>query len=197
MIPCYKSIKLLTDKVFALALLFLLSPLMLFIALVVYMEQHRIFFIQTRPGYLGTPFRMYKFSTMDNDRDKPDIERITLLGFWLRKLSLDELPQLWNILKGEMSFIGPRPFLMEYLPLYSKHHMQRHHVMPGITGLAQVTGKNNVGWTEKLDMDVYYTHHINFFLDVKIVLLTINYFIRGCPGSYPATKFAGYYSDRH
>lgn len=181
----------------AVVLLCLLGPLMLFIAMVIYLEQRRVFFIQTRPGYLGKPFRIYKFSTMDDDMSKTDMNRVTRIGFFLRKLSLDELPQLWNILKGDMSFIGPRPFLMEYLPLYSDHHQQRHYVMPGVTGLAQVTGKNKVSWTEKLDLDVYYSRHINFFLDVKIILLTINYFLKGCPGSYPATKFVGYYSDQH
>lgn len=165
---------------------------MLTISLILFATQRKLFFVQTRLGYLERPFKMYKFITMKEENSKTDEERITPFGSFLRKLSLDELPQLVNIIKGEMSFIGPRPFLIEYLPLYSDYHKKRHWVMPGITGLAQVTGKNDVAWSTKLDLDAYYSENISFFLDIKIVMLTISYFLKGCPGSYPATKFAGY-----
>lgn len=194
MIPCYKSIKLLTDKIIAIALLILLSPIIIIIALVLYFSHGKVFFIQTRPGYLERPFSMYKFITMTDDFTKNDSERVTSVGHILRKVSLDELPQLWNIIRGDMSFIGPRPFLTEYMSLYSDYHKKRHYVMPGITGLAQVTGRNDVPWEEKLDLDVYYSNHMSFSLDCKIIFLTIVYFIKGCPGSYPATKFSGYHS---
>lgn len=194
MIPCYKSIKLLTDKIIAIALLILLSPIIIIIVLVLYFSHGRVLFTQTRPGFLERPFRMYKFVTMSDDLTKKDSERVTSVGHVLRKVSLDEIPQLWNIIRGDMSFIGPRPFLTEYMSLYSDYHKKRHYVMPGITGLAQVTGRNDVPWEEKLDLDVYYSDHMSFFLDCKIILLTIVYFIKGCPGSYPATKFSGYHS---
>ncbi|MEQ6118114.1 sugar transferase [Reichenbachiella sp. MALMAid0571] len=179
-----------TDKIIAIALLILLSPIIIIIALILYFTHGKVFFTQTRPGYLERPFRMYKFITMTDD----NAERVTPFGQVLRKVSLDEIPQLWNIIRGDMSFIGPRPFLMEYLSLYSDYHKKRHYVMPGITGLAQVTGRNDVAWPDKLDLDVYYSDNLSFFLDCKIVLLTIVYFIKGCPGSYPATKFSGYHS---
>tara|TARA_R110002096_G_C14464904_1_gene712606 strand:+ start:99 stop:683 length:585 start_codon:yes stop_codon:yes gene_type:complete len=194
MIPCYKSIKLLTDKIIAIALLILLSPIIIIIAMVLYFTHGRVLFAQTRPGYLERPFRMYKFVTMTDDLTKTDSERVTSVGHILRKVSLDEIPQLWNIIRGDMSFIGPRPFLTEYMSLYSDYHKKRHHVMPGITGLAQVTGRNDVPWPDKFDLDVYYSDNLSFFLDCKIILLTIVYFIKGCPGSYPATKFSGYHS---
>ena len=176
----------------AIVLLIFLSPIMLAISLMLFATQRKVFFVQTRPGYLERPFKMYKFITMKEENGKTDDERITPFGSFLRKLSLDELPQLVNIIKGDMSFIGPRPFLVEYLPLYSDYHKKRHWVMPGITGLAQVTGKNDVAWSTKLDLDAYYSENISFLLDIKILMLTINYFLKGCPGSYPATKFKGY-----
>ncbi|MFY0651135.1 MAG: sugar transferase [Cyclobacteriaceae bacterium] len=190
MIPCYKSVKSLTDKILALILLVLLTPLMVVIAIVLYFVEGQVFFIQSRPGFLEKPFNMYKFITMRKG------EYITPLGTYLRKWSLDELPQLWNVLRGDMSFIGPRPFLSEYLPLYSEEHKRRHYVMPGITGLAQVKGKNRVSWSEKLDLDIYYSDNVNLILDFKIILLTVKYFWMGCPGSYPASKFTGYSLER-
>lgn len=173
-------------------LLLVLSPLLLLISITLFIIHGQVFFVQQRPGYLEIPFNMYKFITMSNDFEKTDEQRITTFGKVLRKLSLDELPQLVNILKGEMSFIGPRPLLMEYVSLYSDYHSKRHIVMPGITGLAQVWGKNRLDWTRKLDLDVEYVEKIGLTLDLKIVMLTIRYFLNGCPGSYPAEKFTGY-----
>jgi lipopolysaccharide/colanic/teichoic acid biosynthesis glycosyltransferase len=181
------------DKLMAACLTFALSPLLFLISLTLYFTEGKILFIQKRPGLNGKPFEMYKFITM-TENNLPETERITSLGRFLRKLSLDELPQILNILKGEMSFIGPRPFLMEYMPLYSAYHKRRHDVVPGITGLAQVTGRNDLRWENKLDLDAYYVDNINFGLDIKIIILTIVYFLKGCPGSYPATKFSGYHS---
>ena len=192
MLFSYISVKLITDKLAALSLIFVLSPLMVLISLLLYLTEGKILFIQQRPGFHGKSFEMYKFITM-TENNLPDTERITSLGRFLRKLSLDELPQIINVLKGEMSFIGPRPFLMEYMTLYSTHHKRRHNVMPGITGLAQVTGRNSLKWENKLDLDTYYVDNISFGLDIKIIMLTIVYFLKGCPGSYPATKFSGYH----
>jgi lipopolysaccharide/colanic/teichoic acid biosynthesis glycosyltransferase len=193
MLFSYISVKLITDKLMAACLTFTLSPLLILISLTLYFTEGKILFIQQRPGLNGKPFKMYKFITM-TENNLPDNERVTSLGRFLRKLSLDEFPQILNILKGEMSFIGPRPFLMEYMTLYSAHHKRRHDVMPGITGLAQVTGRNSLRWENKLDLDAYYVDNISFGLDIKIIMLTIVYFLKGCPGSYPATKFSGYHS---
>jgi sugar transferase EpsL len=158
--------------------LIVLSPILLLIAILV-----RIFigapllFKQQRPGYKGRPFFIYKFRTMTNrlapDRSLlPDAERLTPLGNFLRTLSLDELPELFNILKGEMSIVGPRPLLMEYLPRYSSEQMRRHDVLPGLTGWAQVNGRNTITWEDKFKYDVWYVDHWSFWLDVKIILLT-------------------------
>jgi sugar transferase EpsL len=137
-----------------------------------------ILFKQERPGLHGEPFILYKFRTMTSEKDKtgellPDHLRLTSFGRVLRKLSLDELPQLYNVLRGDMSFVGPRPLLMEYLPLYSKEQAKRHLVRPGITGLAQVNGRNAISWEEKLRLDVWYVENKTFLLDLKILFLTI------------------------
>ena len=135
-------------------------------------------FCQTRPGKDGKPFQMVKFRTMLDAVDTqgnslPDSERMTEFGHLLRSTSLDELPGLWNVLKGEMSLVGPRPLLMEYLPLYSKEQYRRHDVRPGVTGWAQVNGRNAISWEEKFRLDVWYVDNQNIFLDIKILLLTI------------------------
>lgn len=137
-----------------------------------------IFFRQTRPGLHGKPFQMLKFRTMTNERDEhgnllPDAERLTRLGRFLRATSLDELPELWNVLKGDMSLVGPRPLLMEYLPLYSERQARRHDVRPGITGWAQINGRNALSWEEKFELDVWYVENQSFWLDVKILFLTL------------------------
>ncbi|MER1984389.1 MAG: sugar transferase [Solibacillus sp.] len=135
-------------------------------------------FSQPRPGLNGEVFYVYKFRTMTDERDEkgellPDEIRLTAFGKLLRKLSLDELPQLWNVLKGDMSFVGPRPLLVEYLPLYSENQAKRHDVRPGITGWAQVNGRNAISWEQKFEYDVWYVENRSLWLDFKIMLLTV------------------------
>ncbi len=137
-----------------------------------------VFFTQQRPGKNEVIFKLVKFKTMYDKRDLdgnflPDGERMTRIGKFIRKTSLDELPQLWNVLKGDMSLVGPRPLLVEYLPLYNEHQKRRHEVKPGITGWAQVNGRNTISWQEKFDLDVWYVDHCSFGLDMKILWLTI------------------------
>jgi len=155
-----------------------LIPLLLVVALTLYASiGSPVFFMQERPGLSGRSFRVYKFRTMSNECDAsgrllPDQQRLTSFGSLLRKLSIDELPQLFNVLKGDMSLVGPRPLLMEYLPLYSPEQMRRHEVRPGITGWAQVNGRNALGWEERFRLDLWYVDHRSFWLDMKILLLT-------------------------
>lgn len=164
--------------------LFLFSPLILIIMLLVRFKiGSPIIFTQQRPGLNGKPFLVYKFRTMNNDRDcngnlLPDQTRLTSLGRFLRRLSLDELPQLYNVLKGEMSFVGPRPLLMDYLSLYTEEQSKRHKVRPGITGWAQVNGRNAITWEEKFKLDVWYVENQSFLLDLKILVYTIKKVIR-------------------
>ncbi len=137
-----------------------------------------VLFAQVRPGLHGKPFRMVKFRTMTDARDAsgallPDAQRLTLFGRFLRASSLDELPELWNVLRGEMSLVGPRPLLMEYLPLYSPEQARRHDVRPGITGWAQVNGRNAISWADKFALDVWYVDHRSLWLDVRILWLTV------------------------
>ena len=166
------------DLAFAALALFILSPIILFTALFVCLFLGTpILFRQTRPGYKAQLFDIYKFRTMTGARDSagnllPDSERLTRLGRFLRSLSLDELPELINILRGEMSFVGPRPLLKEYLPLYSREQARRHEVVPGLTGWAQVNGRNAADWPARLAMDVWYVDQWSFWLDIKILLMT-------------------------
>lgn len=137
-----------------------------------------VFFRQTRPGHSGQPFEMIKFRTMTDARDAdvqllPDGERLTPFGRFLRSSSLDELPELWNVFRGDMSLVGPRPLLMEYLPLYSTKQARRHEVRPGITGWAQVNGRNALGWEEKFELDVWYVDNHSLWLDLRILWLTV------------------------
>lgn len=137
-----------------------------------------VLFRQMRPGLHGKPFQMLKFRTMTNalgadGQMQPDAERLTPLGRWLRSTSLDELPELWNVLKGDMSLVGPRPLLMRYLPLYSPEQARRHDVRPGVTGWAQINGRNALSWEEKFKLDVWYVDHKSLSLDLKILWLTI------------------------
>src|SRR5690625_3950061 len=149
------------------------------IAFLIYLQMGRpVLFWQTRPGLHGRPFRMVKFRTMRDAVNAdgevlPDSARLTRLGRSLRATSLDELPELWNVLRGEMSLVGPRPLLMEYLPLYTKEEMLRHKVRPGITGLAQVSGRNMVPWDERLALDVKYVRERNIMLDISIIVQTV------------------------
>ncbi|TQR33763.1 undecaprenyl phosphate N,N'-diacetylbacillosamine 1-phosphate transferase [Campylobacter sp. MIT 99-7217] len=165
------------DFFLALFLLIILSPLMLFVALMLKIIQKSVFFTQERPGLNEKIFVIYKFKTMSDERDEKgellsDEKRLKPFGKLVRSLSLDELPQLFNVLKGDMSFIGPRPLLSEYLPLYNEEQKLRHSVRPGISGLAQVSGRNALSWQKKFELDVYYVRHISFFLDLKIIALT-------------------------
>lgn len=171
-------IKRIFDLIFSLAIFFLLFPIILVVGLLVFANfGWPIFFSQIRPGYLGKPFRIYKFRTMSNRVDVngtllSDFDRLTKFGFLLRSTSLDELPALWNVLIGDMSLVGPRPLLMEYLPLYSKEQSRRHNVKPGITGWAQVNGRNAILWAEKFNFDVWYVDNQSFMLDMKILIMT-------------------------
>ena len=157
----------------------LLSPLLAVLALVVRIKLGSpVLFCQSRPGLHGEPFAMYKFRTMTNDRDSnghllSDAERLGAFGMFLRSTSLDELPELWNVLKGEMSLVGPRPLLMEYLPLYSAEQARRHNVRPGITGWVQVNGRNTLSWEEKFALDVWYVDNRSLWLDLKVLLMTL------------------------
>ena len=157
----------------------LLLPIYLIVSLLVLINLGLpIFFKQSRPGINGKVFYIYKFRTMTNEYDKnqnllADMDRITKFGQFLRSTSLDEFPGLWSVLKGDMSLIGPRPLLVEYLPLYSKHQARRHEVRPGMTGWAQVNGRNTISWDEKFEMDIWYVDNYSFLLDIKILLLTI------------------------
>lgn len=172
-------IKRLFDVVVALVLLLLTLPLMvLLVVLIRYKMGSPVIFRQIRPGLGQRPFMMVKFRTMLNVFDSsgeslPDEKRMTALGRFLRATSLDELPELWNVLKGDMSLVGPRPLLMEYLPLYSKEQQRRHEVRPGVTGWAQVNGRNNLSWPERFRMDVWYVDNQSFWLDLKILFMTV------------------------
>ncbi len=193
--------KRLFDIIFSLLGLILLSPLLLLTALLVRVFiGSPILFKQLRPGYRGVPFFIYKFRTMSDEKDAngelaPDARRLTHLGKMLRALSLDELPELFNILRGEMSFVGPRPLLMEYLPRYSPEQARRHEVVPGLTGWAQVNGRNALSWEEKFQHDVWYVDHWSFWLDIKIILKTFSKVFRregiAQPGSVTAEVFLG------
>lgn len=159
--------------------LVLLSPLIAVLALMIRRNLGSpILFRQIRPGKKGAPFEMIKFRSMRNANNTsgialPDAERISPFGATLRSTSLDELPELWNVLKGDMSLVGPRPLLMEYLPLYSQRQARRHEVRPGITGWAQINGRNSISWPDRLEMDVWYVENRSFALDCRIIALTI------------------------
>lgn len=167
------------DIIVAVICLTLLSPLLIIIGLLVAFKMGRpVFFTQLRPGLNKEPFRIIKFRTMTNKKDKdgnllPNNERLIPLGSFLRVTSLDELPELINVLKGEMSLVGPRPLLMDYLPFFTKTQNKRHNVRPGITGWSQVNGRNSIDWDKKLELDVWYVENQSFWLDLKILLLTI------------------------
>lgn len=156
-----------------LSLVFVLVILVLF-----FVNNGKVFFIQDRPGKNGRIFKIIKFKTMSDARNEkgnllPDAERLTFVGRIIRKASLDEMPQLINVLKGDMSLVGPRPLLPEYLPLYNSFQKRRHEVKPGITGWAQINGRNAITWQEKFELDVWYVENVSFWLDVKIIFLTI------------------------
>jgi sugar transferase EpsL len=172
------------DLVVSVFSLVLLSPLFVAVAVAVRIEGRPVFFRQRRPGYKGVPFLTVKFRSMRDKRDDqghllPDGERITPLGAFLRRSSLDELPQLWNVLRGDMSLVGPRPLLMQYLDRYTPEQARRHSVPPGITGWTQVNGRNDLAWEKKLALDVWYVDHWSLCLDVRILLITMWKVLKG------------------
>ena len=198
----YKYFKRIIDFVASLTALIILSPLIALSAVLVKISDGgSVLFKQRRPGKDGKIFTVYKFRTMsektedENGRELSDVERMTKIGSFLRKTSLDELPQLFNVLKGDMSFIGPRPLLCEYLELYTPYQMRRHEVLPGISGLAQVNGRNAITWEEKFDYDVYYVDHMSFWLDLKIIFKTIKNTLKradiNCSDNNTMEKFRG------
>ena len=172
-------IKRLFDLIVASFALVLLSPALALIALLVRINLGSpVLFHQSRPGLHGKIFKIFKFRTMlevadSNDKRLTDEDRLTGFGKFLRATSLDEQPELWNVIKGEMSLVGPRPLLMEYLPLYSKEQFHRHDVRPGITGWAQINGRNSISWEEKFNLDIWYVNNQSFWLDIEILFLTI------------------------
>ena len=179
----------------------LLSPLMLILAILVRIKfGSPVLFRQQRPGLHGHPFILYKFRTMTDARDEagnllPDEDRLTPFGRFLRSTSLDELPELWNVIKGDMSLVGPRPLLMRYLPRYTPEQMRRHEVRPGITGWAQINGRNTLTWEQKFALDVWYVDNLSFWLDMKIIALTIWKILKregiNQPGQATAEEFMG------
>jgi len=196
-----EMLKRLFDVVAASLGLLLLSPV---IAVVAYLIRRRlgspVLFRQVRPGMNGAPFEMVKFRTMRDAVDAqgnvlPDAERMTPFGSFLRASSLDELPELWNVLKGDMSLVGPRPLLMEYLPLYSAEQYRRHDVRPGVTGWAQINGRNALSWADKFRLDVWYVDNRNLWLDLKILFLTIKKVVKkdgiSADGEVTMSKFTG------
>lgn len=172
--------KRLIDFCLSLIAIVCLSPLLLVLIIWLHFanEGAGVFFLQQRPGYKGRIFKVIKFKTMNDRRDNdgnllPDMQRMTHVGRFLRSTSLDELPQLFNVLKGDMALIGPRPLLVQYLPLYSKEQMRRHDVRPGITGWAQCHGRNAISWSEKFKLDVWYVDHLSFKIDLEVIWLSV------------------------
>ena len=200
-----RTLKRLLDISVAAFALIILSPLLAVVAVLVRVKLGSpIFFRQVRPGLEGRPFTLVKFRTMLDARDehgepRPDAERMTDFGRWLRSTSIDELPELWNVLKGEMSLVGPRPLLMHYLPLYSPEQARRHDVPPGITGWAQVNGRNAISWDEKFALDTWYADHWSLWLDLKILARTAASVVRShvisAVGSATMPEFTGSASD--
>jgi len=172
-------VKRIFDLTVAIAATILLLPVLLAVAIAVRIALgHPVLFRQTRPGYREQPFTLLKFRTMTDAVDGrgvplPDEERLTRTGHFLRRTSLDELPQLWNVLRGEMSLVGPRPLLLRYLPRYTPEERRRHEVMPGLTGWAQVTGRNCLDWRRKLQLDTWYVEHRSLWLDLRIIAMTL------------------------
>lgn len=194
-------LKRLLDIVIASSALVLLSPVYAFVAYKVRKNLGSpVLFRQVRPGLKGKPFEMIKFRTMKDALDTdgnplPDSERLTPFGKMLRATSLDEMPELWNVIKGDMSIVGPRPLLMEYLPLYNEQQAKRHNVRPGITGYAQVNGRNAISWEKKFELDTWYVEHQSLWLDFKIMLKTIKKVLAkddiSAEGEATMTKFTG------
>ncbi|MEP7377733.1 MAG: sugar transferase [Chitinophagaceae bacterium] len=172
------------DTIAALVGLLILSPVLFILILLLCINNNgHPFFFQQRPGKNGKIFRLVKLKTMNEKKDAqgnllPDAQRLTGLGKFIRKTSLDEIPQLWNVIKGDMSLVGPRPLLVEYLALYNERHARRHEVKPGITGMAQVNGRNKLSWEQKLDYDLWYVENISWRTDTRIVILTFKKWLK-------------------
>lgn len=189
------------DVVVSLICLIFLIPLFFILYfLILWQIGQPVIFVQVRPGLQGRPFKLYKFRSMTNKKDAKgdllsDAKRLNVFGHFLRASSLDELPTFWNVIKGDMSLVGPRPLLMEYLHLYNQNQKRRHEVKPGITGWAQVSGRNAISWKKKFDFDIWYVDHHTFWIDLKIIVLTVKkVFLReGISGVGEATmsKFTG------
>lgn len=194
------------DIVVAATALVILSPVILVVALLVRSKLGSpALFRQVRPGKNGKPFQMIKFRTMTGERDVngallPDAQRLTSFGKMLRSTSLDELPELWNVLKGDMSLVGPRPLLMQYMPLYSPQQARRHDVKPGVTGWAQINGRNALSWDEKFALDVWYVDNLSLWLDLKIIFRTLVKVLQrsdvSASGEATMPRFTGSRSDR-
>ncbi len=199
----------LKKRAFDLGVVLLLAPvwtvLLLVIGAIVRLKLGApVLFRQERPGYRGRIFTLYKFRTMTNERDAegrllPDAQRLTPFGRWLRRTSLDELPELFNVLRGEMSLVGPRPLLVQYLERYSKEQARRHDVLPGITGWAQVNGRNAISWPDKFNLDTWYVDHHNLWVDLKVLCATVARVFEGdginAPGAATMPEFMGNSSD--
>lgn len=175
-----KYIKRLLDIILSLLALLILSPIIIIVSMSLFIigGKSAVFFLQSRPGKDAKIFKIIKFKTMTDERDSngdllPDEKRLTPMGDFIRSTSIDELPQLINVLKGDMSLVGPRPLRVRYLPLYSKEQSRRHNVLPGITGWAQINGRNGISWTERFKLDVWYVDNCSFLLDTKIIFMTI------------------------
>ena len=196
-----RAIKRALDMVFAAAALIILSPVFLLTAVAIRVNMGRpVLFRHQRAGFCGQPFIMLKFRTMTDEKDEngcllPDADRLTRLGRLLRKTSIDELPQLWNVVKGEMSFVGPRPLLVEYTPFYTSDQCRRHNVLPGIVGLPAVKGRASNPWEKRLEMDTYYVDNWSLLLDIKIVFMAIpavfNFGAVNEEGQATCCKFSG------
>ena len=203
--PGIPLLKRLLDLALAIPGIILISPFLLLIALLVRLYHGKpVFFRQLRPGYQGKPFYLYKFRTMTEDLDEqgrlmPDSYRLTRLGTFLRTTSLDELPEVFQVISGKMSLVGPRPLLMQYLERYTPEQARRHEALPGITGWAQINGRNAISWEDKFEMDVWYVDHWSFWLDVKILLLTFWKVLKregiSQPGRSTADEFQGSFKD--
>lgn len=195
------SMKRTFDLLFSITALIMLAPLLVILSFAIFYKLgYPIIFKQTRPGEKAKPFEMFKFRTMTNDLDDnglllSDSARLTKFGNFIRASSLDELPELWNVIRGEMSLVGPRPLLMEYVPLYDGEQFRRHDVLPGITGWAQVNGRNAISWEDKFKLDVWYVDNQSFWLDVKILLMTVKkvFFSEGirAEGEVTMARFTG------
>jgi len=198
-------IKPLIDRMVSLILILVLSPIILIIFMVLWIAQGNGLFRQERIGKNNQKFVIYKFKTMNDKKNHrgqllPDEDRLTGIGSFVRRTSLDELPQLFNIIKGDMSFIGPRPLLVEYLPFYSSEQIKRHSVTPGITGWAQVNGRNSISWDEKFDLDLYYINHQSLALDLKIFFLSFIKILKSegieAEGHATMPKFSDYVKEK-